>query len=654
MPSLNKRAAVCLAPLVFLLWSAGARAATVPDWVRTAAAASLPRYEAETNAVVLLDDTAYVVSTADEYTEHYRRVVKILRPEGRDQGTFHLHFRQKEKITALHAWSIDKAGHEYEVKEKEFAEHGLFDYDLYDDIRFRVTSVPASDPGSVVAFEYEVRRHPWLNHLDSSFQESVPVHEARVELQLSRGWEYVAKWSGTSPVTPTSVAGNEAQWVLHDLPAIRHEPLSPSRFALSARLELAYLQPGESARNTASWEAMGKWYESLVTGRRDPTPELSAKTRELVAGKTDFDGKVRALTSFLQSNIRYVAIEIGVGGFQPHTAQDVFRFRYGDCKDKATLLSSMLHEVGIESNYVIISTYRGVVHPEMPSPAFNHMILAIEVPPGVSTDSYSALVKSKTGKTYLIFDPTDEYTPLGELRGDLQDSYALLVAAGSGELIHTPWLQAKTNKLTRTGTFTLAGDGSLTGKIVEERSGDHALKEREAMTYANQREREQRIERRVNRSMKGMTIEKTEIQELDQIQQDLVISLTVADPGYGQVRGPLMLLRPRVLGEKAFALELKPRNYPFQFERASQETDTFEIELPKEFLVEDTPNPVKLDAGFASYESKIEVQGSKVKYWRELVWRDMLIAPERTEELRKFLGAIGADESAVMVLKRAM
>ena len=63
------------------------------------------------------------------------------------------------------------------------------------------------------------------------------------------------------------------------------------------------------------------------------------------------------------------------------------------------------------------------------------------------------------------------------------------------------------------------------------------------------------------------------------------------------------------------------------------------------------PDPVKIDAGFASYESKIEVAGSTVRYSRELVWRDVLINPERTEELRRFEGAIGADEFAAVVLK---
>ena len=115
----------------------------------------------------------------------------------------------------------------------------------------------------------------------------------------------------------------------------------------------------------------------------------------------------------------------------------------------------------------------------------------------------------------------------------------------------------------------------------------------------------------------------------------------------------LMLVRPRVLGEKSFALERKPRLLPFQFKSTSRETDTFEIELPKEYAVEDVPDPVKLDAGFATYQSRFEVEGSKLRYWREFVRRDVLIGPEHTEELRKFLGAIGADEAAVVVLKRA-
>src|SRR5262249_7758027 len=70
----------------------------------------------------------------------------------------------------------------------------------------------------------------------------------------------------------------------------------------------------------------------------------------------------QVLASFVQKDVRYVAIEIGIGGYQAHLAGDIFRALYGDCKDKATLLSRMLQEVGLRSDFVLIPTERGTVH----------------------------------------------------------------------------------------------------------------------------------------------------------------------------------------------------------------------------------------------------------------------------------------------------
>src|SRR5437868_9894168 len=93
---------------------------------------------------------------------------------------------------------------------------------------------------------------------------------------------------------------------------------------------------------------------------------------------------MKALALFVQHDVRYVAIELGIGGWQPHTAADVFSHHYGDCKDKATLLSSMLKQVGIESFYVVINAERGSVTPQSPASvgAFNHAVLAIQLLPG--------------------------------------------------------------------------------------------------------------------------------------------------------------------------------------------------------------------------------------------------------------------------------
>jgi hypothetical protein len=121
---------------------------------------------------------------------------------------------------------------------------------------------------------------------------------------------------------------------------------------------------------------------------------------------------------------------------------------------------------------------------------------------------------------------------------------------------------------------------------------------------------------------------------------------------YGQARGPLMLVRPRVLGDESSFVEHKPRHYPVELRRTARRTDTFEIEIPKEYQVDDIPNPVKVDMGFASYESKTELEGSKLRYSREYVVRDLSVPAEKFKDWVALQGTIGADEAAAVVLKR--
>ena len=87
-----------------------------------------------------------------------------------------------------------------------------------------------------------------------------------------------------------------------------------------------------------------------------PQPEIKQQVAKLTASKTTPLEKMQAIAEFVQHDIRYVAIELGIGGLQPHPAPEVFSHRYGDCKDKATLVRSMLHEIGIESYHVVINS----------------------------------------------------------------------------------------------------------------------------------------------------------------------------------------------------------------------------------------------------------------------------------------------------------
>ena len=649
MPLTPSQICRCLAFYLVVI-TAASSLASMPDWARQASQQPLAVTDPEINAVVLLDETAYTIPGGDNLIERRRRVVKILRKEGRQEGELVAWLGHEGKLLSIHAWTIDKSGREYELKDKDFAERSPYSYVLYEDIRLRAAQAPAAEPGSVIAFEYEIRHKPWLRQLDWFFQENIPVHESRFVLHMPPGWEYKDFWTSSSAVRPTPLADGGWQWTVRDLGPIKEEPRMPAFLSLAGRMQLSYFAPSEGSASWGSWPALGKWYTQLTAGRRTPSPEIATKAKELTAGKLNFDGKVRTLATFLQSDVRYVAIEVGIGGYQPHAASDIFRARYGDCKDKATLLSSLLQAEGIPSEYVLIHTHRGVVNPEAPSSLFNHVILAIQLPAKLDASSYHSVISTKSGQRYLIFDPTDEYTPLGDLRSDLQDTHALLVTDSGGELIHTPLQAPDNNFLVREGRFTLNPDGSLTGEVVEKRRGDHAQLERYAFKEANQQQRLQRVERTLNRSLQAFTLQNSEIRQLDDRDRDLVLAYTFTVSNYAKTSGSLILVRPRVLGEKSFFIDTKKRQYPFELHGTSRETDTFEITLPQDFKADDVPDPVKVDMGFASYQSKTEITGSKLKYTREYVVRELRVNPERLPDLRKLENAIGADENSTAVL----
>src|SRR4029077_6561295 len=150
--------------------------------------------------------------------------------------------------------------------------------------------------------------------------------------------------------------------------------------------------PKMRERTTGTWKELGSWYSGLTAASRAPSPQMQAKVAEITANAPDRLAKMRLLAEYVQRQIRYVAIEIGIGGMQPHKAADIFAHQYGDCKDKATLMSAMLHEIGVDSYYVLVDTERGIVVPSFPSPRFNHAILAIKLPDDVSTASLYAVV----------------------------------------------------------------------------------------------------------------------------------------------------------------------------------------------------------------------------------------------------------------------
>jgi hypothetical protein len=649
------RNSVFLLLIVFAIASPLANAG-VPDWLRQLARAPLPAYKADIAAVVLLDEEITTVSENGEIHTVYRRAVKILRPTANEYGQVRVHFDSETKLTWLKGWSIAANGQEYEVKEKDAVETNALGDSMYSDAKVKVLLIPAAEPGAVVGFEYQQNRRSSVFQDWWTFQEDAPVRLCRYTVHLPRGWEYQTYWANHTPIEPKHTADGETTWEVADVPELEEEDYMPPHRAIAGRMVLHFFASGleGKTRHAASWDAIGAWYANLLEGRRAASPEIKQQVAVLTAASKSPLEKISVLSAWVQRDVRYVAVEIGIGGYQPHFAADTFRNRYGDCKDKVTLLSTMLKEIGIDSEYVLVHTDRGVVNEQVPtSLTFNHVILAIKLPPDVPTERLFSLYEHPRLGRLLLFDPTSELTALGDLPASLQQNAALLLNGTKGEMLQLPLLAPVVNRLSRTGKLDLLADGTLTGQVEEWRTGSTASMARSRLLNAELSDRSKSIEAFLSNNLGTFRLTKAEAGGLQQYESPLILRYQFQAPEYAKRNGPLMLVRPRVMGHKSCDVaEGKKRHYPVEFNNASDEIDTFEISLPAGYEIDEIPDAVDVAYDFGEYHSHIEQAAGKLKYSRHYTIKQVIVPTERLDDLRKFYRQIAADEKNMAVLKK--
>lgn len=638
-----------------------AQAGDAPPWLHALVNVPLPEHDDKTAAVLLLAEDTFLVQGNGKMKRIERRAYKILRPDGRGYGTVYANFDAETKINSIHGWCIPAQGKDYEVKEKEAIETSLFgvaDGVLMSDLKTKVLAIPAAEPGNIVGYELEQEVHPYVMQDVWRFQRiEVPVREAHYSLQLPAGWEHKEVWLNHSEAAPTSAGSGQWQWVLTNVPAVKPESDMPPLSGVAGRMIVSLFPHGGSGvKGFESWNDMARWEDGLDRGRSEASPEIKQKVAALTASAPTTLAKMQALARFVQTDIRYVAIELGIGGFQPHAAAEVFSHHYGDCKDKATLLSSMLHEIGVESFLITINTTRGGAAPDRPPTEewFNHEILAIRLPGDVKDPSLLAILDHPKLGRILIFDPTDEWTPFGRLRGELQANYGLMVTGDGGELIKLPQLPAALNGVVRTAKLTLSASGTLSGDFVEQRNGDYGTQQRASLkSVSKDADRIKFLESLISHSLPTFQITKATLVNLNHTDMPFGYEYSLVAQNYAKTAGNLLLVRPRVVGiNSSDLLETKePRKYAVEFDGPWKNSDTIEIAIPAGYEVDDLPPPVNADYSFASYHSKTEVSGNTLKYTRTFEVRELSVPVSKVEDLKKLYRAIAGDERNTAVLK---
>jgi tetratricopeptide (TPR) repeat protein len=322
---------------------------------------------------------------------------------------------------------------------------------MYSDYHEKHVAVRGLGVGDILEYQITVRLYTpliagqfWYAY---DFEKDNIALDEEVEVNVPNDREVKVKSPDLSPVVTVSANRRIYAWK-----TANHE-------SRKQEVRREFPPPSILLSSFKSWEEVGSWWKGLEQDRVAPTPEIRAKTDELTHGITGREDKIRALYSFVATHFRYISISFGIGRYQPHSAFEVLNNEYGDCKDKHTLLASLLQAAGIDAYPVLMNSSRHI-DLDVPSPGqFDHVITAVP--------------ESPNSDKFIWLDTTAEVAPFSFLLFQLRDKQGLVIPTSQpSRLMNTPADPPFKNFRHLEIDAKLSDDGVLEGTMQRSYRGD--------------------------------------------------------------------------------------------------------------------------------------------------------------------------------------
>lgn len=630
-----------------------------PRWLAEMAESPLPALAPETEAVYLLNEQKLTYSSSGNLVRSGRQAIKILRSEGIEPLRFLVRASTfNTRVRKMNAWVINPDGSKQGYDIKSAISTSLAPNTLYWDVKTLFLVLSEVTKGSLIGYEWEEEVKPLSLEDLFVFQLRFPVLQAIYQAEYPSGCQPRLDWMNW-PESSVATGPRSFTVKLSDVPAIKDEPLKPPDEAIAGRLLVRFKTENAPRYGYffSDWKDMGLWYEQLSRERRQPDESVRAKASELVAGTKDQKTQIEKLAAFVQQEIRYVSIQIGIGGYQPHRASEILANRYGDCKDKATLLAALLSCLGIDSYYLIVNIEPRVVKENAPVSLywFNHVILGIKLPDEKLYEGSEAVISIPGLGRLLIFDPTMPHSSPGQLPFYLQKNNGLLVAGEHSRLLHFPGLSPDRLESIRRGQFVLSADGTLKGNVSETLAGTQAQVARLRLRDVHEQERRKDMEDFLARSVGSFILENYQYLNLSEPDRKVELQYSFRAASYLGKSGEVFSFRPNILAmvENYDILKQKEdRKYPVLLSGVGTSQDEFEIKLPTGYTVEVLPGPIELSNGFADYYSRLELNGGTLRLKRQFRIKQDYLPPDRFQEVLEMFRLLSSEERRRLLLKK--
>lgn len=470
------------------------------------------------------------------------------------------------------------------------------------------------------------------------FESTMPIvrTSVRIDGPLSRPLKKIAVRNPLGNVVSSVVTNGERvvySWTAENSPQMFPEPSMPPYWTQGQNLRVS---------TAASWQELSKWYWDVSVPHLEKTNAAMTNKVEEIMGSVGANAvpidKVRAMYKFVSQEIRYMGLtmEDTSPGYAPHDVDLTFDNRYGVCRDKAALLVAMFRIAGFESYPVLISVSAAKMDNEVPTPFFNHAIVAV-----------------KLDGDYILMDPTDESSR------DLCPAYlgdcSYLVAHPSGEGLRTaPVVPPSKNAVTVVGSGRLGKDGSLLAdhSILFCGINDNAF--RRHLLSLKPEQRRELFERAVEGVSAGAELMRCDIEpkDLQDTTKELKVKLLVKYPEVllrGETRDELSVPSlSSALGAANWLLSgrtaLESRKYPLKVSSTALADEKMEIDLAGAVgATASMPDDETIKGGY-EFTRTFRRDGDKLVFERRLSIGTVEFSPDEYLSLRESIKRVEAAE----------
>ena len=607
--------------------------ASIPDSLRKGARAAIR--EAETILEIKSPGKAILKE---------RRVFTILNSNGDNFGGYVSQYDKFTDISSISGTLYDSLGKNLKkVKRKDMEDRGYDDgYSLATDARY----LEHNFYYQMYPYTVDYQEEDELNGI-RGFGGWLPLIASGVSTQHSKYTiiapkDYLLRWmliNGAPPPVITESGDKKIYtWEVQNLPA-RHSESSGPRWR--EMVPYVLLGPSEFEAqgfkgNMSTWSGYGKFIEQLRVGRDVLPEEVRRQVHALTDTISDRRRKVYALYRYLQQNTHYISIQLGIGGWQPFSAEYVATKKYGDCKALSNYMVALLKEAGITGKYVEIASGDDAVPmiENFPCSQFDHVISCVPL-----------------DKDTIWLECTSQTTSPGYMGTFTGNRQAVLIDEDGGHVVRTPSYSATDNMRCRIVRAQVSPEGTLDADVNTDYRCEQQEYPHHLMVDLTGEEREKSLNDRFY--LATYKVEKSQFEEIQGPRPAVKENLHVVASNYAGISGRRLFINPNVFDRSRTRLPADSvRKYDFITDEAYTDIDSVLIAVPGGYQPEAMPKDVAIDGHFGRYRSSVRFEGDKLVYYRYLQQTVDRFPPAEYASLVKFYEQLYQSDNQRVVLIR--